>query len=259
VHRASDASGEQGDPRASDHVERLLDALGRSRDEFANVYGDRVALDSVDGWHGIDPERTAAFRRPGRTTAADVPTQTRNLLAGAVGVGAIGFVLSNPLPNLAGFLMLASWVGIAALLYFDGKRVTESTDWSPSYARWAAAALVPILNVSVGTAYLVERHAQFSETGASDVADAWHRALIAAVVLSVVGGPLVSEAGTSARPCSSTASGSSPSPPTSTRRTPRKRPTGRPARRRGPSSRGCSDPSEPPGTWSPANSRSIES
>jgi hypothetical protein len=191
AQRASNASGEQGDPRASDHVERLLDALGRSHDEFANVYGDRVALDAVDGWHGIDPDRTATLQRTNRTSSDDAPTLTRKLLAAAVGVGAVGYVLSNSLSNLAALLVLASWVAIAALLYTDGKRVTESTDWSPSYARWAAAALVPILNVSVGTAYLIERHVQFSKTGASDMANAWHKVLIAAVVLSVVGFGLV--------------------------------------------------------------------
>lgn len=87
AQRASNASGERGDPRASDHVERLLDALGRSHDEFANIYGDRVALDSENGWHGIDAEKTAALRGAKLAEGDDSLDTTRKAIAAAVGCG----------------------------------------------------------------------------------------------------------------------------------------------------------------------------
>lgn len=180
-----------GEDEQSDHVERLLDALGRSRDEFANVYGDRVALDAVDGWHGIDPERTAALRNANRTSGDDAPTLTRNLLAGAVATAVVGISLTNPLPDLGAPLMLLSWLAIPALLYYDGTRVEESTHWSPKQLRWAGAGLVPIANVAIGAAYLVERRVRLSGTTASDAAGTWNRSVITGLVLTVVGFILV--------------------------------------------------------------------
>lgn len=175
----------------SDHVERLLDALGRSHDEFANVYGDRVALDAEDGWHGIDLERTAALRSARLASGDESLDTTRKLLAGAIAVAVAGISLTNPLPDLGAPLMLLSWVAIPALLYYDGKRVEESTHWSPERLRWAAGGLIPLFNVSVGIAYLLERHVRLSGTTPSEAADTWHRALVIGAVLSVVGFALV--------------------------------------------------------------------
>lgn len=168
----------------SDHVDRLLDALGRSRDEFANVYGDRVALDSVDGWHGIDPERTAALRRANRPSADDAPDLTRNLLAGAVAAGGIGFALVDTLlGNVGAFFVFLSWAAIPAAIYFDADRIETATGWSPNTTRWFAGGLVPVFNVPVGIAYLVDRHVRLSGLTPGEASGIWFKALVAAMLM----------------------------------------------------------------------------
>ncbi|UPW01619.1 hypothetical protein M0R88_05830 [Halorussus gelatinilyticus] len=191
AQRASNASGEGGDPRASDHVDQLLDALGRDHSEFANVYGDRVALTAEDGWHGIDAEKTAAMRGAERASADDSLDTTRNLVAGAVGVGALGFTLSNALfdavATLGGFFMVLAWLAIPGAMYFDISRVSEVAGWPSKTGRWLAGAAVPIANVPVGMAYLVDREVRLSGTTAGDVSELWYKSVLVSVGLMVIG------------------------------------------------------------------------
>ena len=171
------------DNEESVHVERLLNALGRSHDEFANIYGDRVALDSEDGWHVIDTEKTAAIRGAQIADGDESLDRSRNLLVGAVGAGAIGFSLVNTLLDGAGmFLVFLAWAGIPAAIYFDADRVEDATGWSPETTRWIVGGLVPVFNVPVGAAYLLDRHVRLSGTAPGEISDVWFKALIAAML-----------------------------------------------------------------------------
>lgn len=172
-----------GDGEDSDHVERLLDALGRDREEFANVYGDPVALDAEDGWHRIDVRKTAARRGAQRANADDSLDLTRNLLVAAVAAGALGFAFVNTLlDSLGHFLVFVAWAAIPAATYFDATRIEAATDWSPGTTRWILGGLVPVLNVSVAVAYLVDRHVRLSGTTSGDVSEIWFEALVASML-----------------------------------------------------------------------------
>lgn len=183
----------------SDHVEQLLGALGHEMSEFADIYGDRVALDSKDGWHGIDAERTTALRKeeqanafggaqkPGTTDTTNSDESldtTRNLLVGAVALGAAGAAgvsLTNSVISTYGALAtLFAWIAIPAGIYLDASRVKSVRSWSPKTAGWVAGGLVPMFNVSFGVAYLLNRHVHLSRnTGASDV---WYKAVVASLL-----------------------------------------------------------------------------
>lgn len=53
----------------SDHVTRLLDNLGLGADEFANIYGEAVALEPVEGWHRVDVDASPPSGSHGRGDA----------------------------------------------------------------------------------------------------------------------------------------------------------------------------------------------
>lgn len=182
----------------SDHVEQLLDALGRDHDEFANVYGDRVALAVENGWHCIDVEKTASMRGA-KTAASDVSLDTtRNLVAGAIATGGLGFCLTESFPTLGPALMMVAWAAIPATIYCDGNHVENVTGWSPETTRWAAGSLFPIVNLSVGLAYLVDRHVRLSGTTPGETSETWFKgifvgifapifALVLAIASTVIG------------------------------------------------------------------------
>lgn len=153
-----------GEDEDSDHVERLLDALGRSHDEFANVYGDRVALDAEDGWHGIDAERTAALRSAKRASGDESLNRSRNLLAAALAAAATGFIAINVVSaTLGSSLILTSFVAVPFLFYRDAKRLSDVSNWECDHGQLIAMA-VPIFNVGLGFAYLLTRRLRLSGT-----------------------------------------------------------------------------------------------
>ena len=180
-----------GEGEESDHVAQLLDALGRNPDEFANVFGDPVALDTENGWHGIDAEKTAAMRGAKVAAGDDSLDTTRNLLAAAVAVGGLGFGLTEYLPNLGPMLVMVAWAAIPAAIYYDANRVEETTGWSPETMRWVAGALVPIFNVSVGLAYLVDREVRLSGTTSGDVSETWFKGVLVGITAPILGLALV--------------------------------------------------------------------
>ncbi|WP_135853386.1 hypothetical protein [Halorussus salinus] len=175
----------------SDHIDQLLDALGRSHDEFANVYGDRVALAAEDGWHGIDAEKTAAMRGAERASGDDSLDTSRNLVAGAVALGALGFVLTQPLATVGAWLAILSWAAVPATIYYDANRVEDATGWSPETTRWVVGGFVPIFNVSVGLAYLVDRHVRLSGTAPGEVSETWFKGVLVGLLAPLVGTGLV--------------------------------------------------------------------
>ncbi|MFC4450667.1 hypothetical protein [Halorussus aquaticus] len=170
-----------GEGEESDHVEQLLDALGRGRDEFANVYGDRVALDSEDGWHGIDAEKTAALRGTEIASGDGSLDKTRNLLAVAIAVGAVGLLLDDAFHSLSEILLIITIGAIPVGIYLDAEQVKDGTSWSPTPNPWIIGGMIPIANVAVGLAYLVERHVRLSGITSGERSGVWYKALLTSV------------------------------------------------------------------------------
>lgn len=183
-----------GEGEGSDHLDRLLDALGREPDEFANIYGDRVALDVVEGWHGIDPDRTVALR--GRRRASDDPSLRRTELAllASVATGLLAFPLAESgLPGVGGLgalLLVASWVAIPAVTYVDIERVRDYIGWERSSA-WLVGAIVPVGNVLAGSLYLVDRRARLEGVEGVRASADWKRAVVAGIALPFVALPVM--------------------------------------------------------------------
>lgn len=183
-----------GADEQSDHLDRLLDALGREPDEFANVYGDTVALAVSEGWHGIDAERTAAIH--GGEAASQDPSLRRTELglAGSVVAALLALPLAGSgLPGLAGLgslLLVGSWIAIPTLLYVDKKRVGEHLGWEPE-AGWLVAAIFPVANVLAGSGYLVERRARLEGVEGVRPSETWKKAVVAGIALPFVSLPVM--------------------------------------------------------------------
>ncbi|NEU55298.1 hypothetical protein [Halorussus sp. MSC15.2] len=170
-----------GEDEESDHVGRLLGALGRERDEFANVYGDRVALDSENGWHGIDAERTAAMRGAKLAAGDESLDRSRNLLAGALGAGLLAIPVGVLSEMFAGLLLMVSLVGIPAGIYLDGKRLEDATGRSVKTALWTVGGAVPLLNYSVAIAYLLDRRVTLSGPTSGEGSERWYKGIFASL------------------------------------------------------------------------------
>jgi hypothetical protein len=142
----------------------------------------------VDGWHGIDPDRTATLQRTNRTSSDDAPTLTRNLLAAAVGVaylvdrhvrleGAgtdeasgiwfkalLASILSVPLAfandpvseNAEVVMFGYGWWFMPFAVYFDAEYVGDANDWDPMSGLWAVMAF--FTRIFGGGAYLLGRN-----------------------------------------------------------------------------------------------------
>lgn len=163
----------------------LLDALGHSRDEFADLYGDEVALDARDGWHVIDLQGTAALAAAGHASDADSLDATRNLLAVAVGAAIAGYSLQGALYDIGAGLVGLTWLAIPVLLYVDANRIEDATGWSPETRRWVAGAVIPGVNVPVTAAYLLDRHVRLRGVTAGDAPRTWFWAIVGSLALSV--------------------------------------------------------------------------
>ncbi len=149
------------------HVEQLLDVLDRDPGEFADVFGDRVALDYRDGYHGIDPEGTERLQsRSGSGGSLDLDLPVDLPYSGAVVAVLLAatavtdqlFVLggSSTTVALSGLLLVALPLAVA----YDCRRTRERTEWDPLTLAWAVGAFVPFFNVPITTAYLLRRRAK---------------------------------------------------------------------------------------------------
>lgn len=180
-----------GDDEDSDQLFRLLDALGRDPGEFADLYGDHVALDAEDGWHSVDIEGTATIRGM-RTAASDESLDTtRNLLMGTVAAGVVGLLLTLSTETLGPALVTIVWVALPLLIFVDVRRIGRTSGWSPSTAGWIIPGAVPVLNPAVGVAYLLHRHVRLAGAVPGDVPATWRNAIITASILPVLGFGLV--------------------------------------------------------------------
>lgn len=171
--------------RGSDagHVERLLEAFDRDSTEFADLYGDEVALAAVDGWHVLDLRRTAVAGGVDRSDG--VPRRSRYAVLGAVALGAVAMVLwATPAVGTAGSLLLfLSWLAVPTAVYADLKTVAEVVPWDPDGRQWLLGSLLPLFGVPVGTAYLMRRGARAGGVAPGETVDRWPWTIVGALVL----------------------------------------------------------------------------
>lgn len=172
--------------RRSDHVERILDALGKEPSEFADIYGEDVALDTANGWYGIDVDATEKRSRVQYARGDESLDTTRNLLAATVAFGGASLLALPFFSSAAGVGLLLTWIAIPVLVYLDANSISKSTEWEPNTQLWALGGLIPVLNSPIGAAYLVNRRAHLSGT-AANASKVCYRSLLGGVFLSVVG------------------------------------------------------------------------
>lgn len=168
-------------------VERLLDALDRDPDEFASIYGDRVALDAEAGWHYVDFRRTAGLSGSeyGGLDAGDLLDSSGWAVAGAIAALALGFLLTGFDSSLGPPMVLVGWIGLPLSVYYDLDQVPEDHGWDPNVVAWVGGAVVLVVNISVGLAYLVERFVRTRVDTPDEVARVRYRAIAAGAVGSV--------------------------------------------------------------------------
>lgn len=188
----------------ADEVKRLLDRHGYGPGEFAELYGTRVALESEEGWHRIalDDASSPSSGSSGESAAStlDRPSgyegslgHSGKAVAGAVGVGTLGYVLAflftetEAVFSVASLLLLLGWVAIPLAVFYDLRSVKETLDWDTSTGTWVAGCLVPLFNPAVGLAYLVDRHVRASGVGEGQISDVWYKAAIFGAVAPIVG------------------------------------------------------------------------
>ena len=81
------------------------------------------------------------------------------LASGAV--YAIGLPLSGILPGvldpLLGFIMFTAWILLPVSMYFDIQYVRDKSEWNPVTGLWLIGAVLLVVNLVVGLAYLMRR------------------------------------------------------------------------------------------------------
>lgn len=87
-----------------------------------------------------------------------------NFLSTVVSTGMVGTVLSGP-------LVLVALVGYPMSLYLDIEHVRGYTHWNPSMRFWLVGITIPLVNIFVGSVYLIRRHAEFKETSDPNVVE----------------------------------------------------------------------------------------
>lgn len=173
------------------HVARLLAALDREPADFANIYGDRVALDAVDGHYGIDLAATRALHGVDDARADPRVRRGRLAIAAILGVGTLGLLLLSLGSDAgAGAVLLAS-VGLPPAIYLDLDRVREHVPWPTREWAWIVGSLLPLLNLSIAAAYLVERRVRLRGVVAGDVPREWRLVVLAGVAMELVALPFV--------------------------------------------------------------------
>lgn len=183
----------------SSHVERLLEVLGRTPDEFASIFGDRVVLDYQDGHHGIDAEGTAQlhrtgdpqlgidlgflenleFRHTGKVVAGLVVLAAAGLVANSFGVGS---------PTM--FVIFVTSVGLPLGILFDVSQVREEVNWDVTTPLWVIGAFVPFFNVPIASGYLFRRREK-RRSLPGKVSPAWLYAVALAGLVSLVAIPVL--------------------------------------------------------------------
>lgn len=157
------------------HVERLLEALGRTPDEFADLYGDEVALTTESGWHVLDLRRTAAVHGAAAARSDETLQRSEQYVTGAVGFGILAMMVwaADLVPWLGTLVMSVTWLVLPIAVYTDMKKVKEKIPWDTDEGPWVLGCLVPLFNVPVGTAYLIDRHVRVSGVTPGETADLW--------------------------------------------------------------------------------------
>lgn len=79
-------------------------------------------------------------------------------VAAGTGLWVVGLLLSGQFDSVAGFVLLAAWVGLPLSAYFDMQYVRANSQWNPSGLLWVVGLAMPLLNVVLGGVYLYWRH-----------------------------------------------------------------------------------------------------
>lgn len=150
----------------SSRLERLLQALGYDAAQFANVYGDRVALTPRDGWHVVDVEGTRRLVRRPEHDPRGSRTRAYYGVAAALGLGVLAWVLvslsAESAASAALALFAASYLGLPAAIYRDAGAADDQGVWSPRTPVWLAGSLVPAVRTGLGLVYLLRRRSTFA-------------------------------------------------------------------------------------------------
>ena len=75
-------------------------------------------------------------------------------LAGAAG---------DSLGAIAGFLVLAAWIGLPLAAYFDMQYIRANAEWNPNTILWVILLAVWFVNIVAGVVYLYRRHEVLGE------------------------------------------------------------------------------------------------
>lgn len=178
--------------RGSDvgHVERLLDALGRDAGEFADLYGDRVALTTESGWHVLDLRRTAAIHGAAEVRSDPSLRRSEQYVAGAVGLGVVATVVwAADVAWVGDLLVVLAWLAIPTAVYLDVQEVEERMPWDADEGPWILGCLVPLFNAPIGTAYLIDRHVRVADAAPGETSDLWLWALVGSLAAHLLAVP----------------------------------------------------------------------
>lgn len=200
----------------ADAVPRLLDTLGLAPDEFADIYGERVALEPVEGWHRVDVDGTAAVRddaggasgsgasgslgsastesvgdfagAPDGATGAGSHSLSWLVPAAAVATGGGWYLagVGGAVQTLAVLAWGLSLVAIPAGLFYDAHVTGASGGWDPNPFVWGGLGVPPVLNVPVGVAYLLERFARSRSPTRRGPSRTWFWGVAGATVLAAL-------------------------------------------------------------------------
>lgn len=112
------------------------------------------------------------------------------LIVLVVGAGLLFPSFGTPLWWITGWLAFIAWPGIPALIYYDIGQITDRTDWDTNVAGWMIGGVIPVVNVSVGLVYLLERHIRIHDITYAEAASIWFKALVVSILLPVLAIPV---------------------------------------------------------------------
>lgn len=67
-------------------------------------------------------------------------------------------IAGDSLGAFAGFIVIATWVGLPVAAYFDIQYVRANSEWNPSTVLWMILLLIWVVNIIAGVVYLYRRH-----------------------------------------------------------------------------------------------------
>ncbi|MFC3477826.1 hypothetical protein [Halobacterium litoreum] len=170
---------------SSSRVARLLAAVGHGAGDPGALSGERVVVVREDDDYRVAVDAT----RETRASAAPASEDAHSLAEVVVGAGAVAGVLAvlavgagYTNPGLA--LGALAAVVLPVSLGYDAWR-THDVEWSPRPLPWAVGGAVPVLNVAVALAYLVQKAVVVTDP--EDPASVWRDVLVGVVAAFAAG------------------------------------------------------------------------